>query len=58
MFCVSIYTLMVQLSSRLFKNILRALFKNLDLNLNDSESFIGFYGLPLQNWSKLPDVFY
>ena len=49
---------MVQLSSRLFKNILRALFKNLDLNLNDSESFIGFYGLPLQNWSKLPNVFY
>ena len=48
---------MVQLSSRLFKNILRVLFKSLDLNLNDSESFIGFYSLLLQNWSNIPDVF-
>ena len=30
--------------------------KNIDLDLNDSESFVGFFGSSLQNWSKLQDV--
>ena len=41
----------------IYNTIIIVLSKNLDLNLDDSESVIGFFRLSLQNWNKPQVVF-
>ena len=41
----------------IYNTIIIVLSKNLDLNLDDSESVIGFFRLSLQNWYKPQVVF-